>query len=422
MWKNLLMVTLLTALSLVWLFRSADRHPSGTKKSAALPAKATIVSESQLNTIELAPAAVKRLGLETVAVQMRSMPRVRPYGGDIVLPTGASVIVAAPLTGTLQLPADRAFPLIGQRVTEKQPLLELLPMLSPERSVLTPAERIRFAEARNTVAQARIDAEGLVQQAQVQVEAAQIALARAERLLRDQAGTIRAVDEAKAQQLLAEKTLQASMTRKKLVDAINLDEAAGTLKPLTIPSPLTGFVRTTQVRAGEMIAAGAPLFEIMNDDVLWVKVPVYVGDVDELDKTQPARLTQLDGLHTAEEVLAQPIDLPPTAVPLASAVDIYYELQNPKREFGPGQRVTAHLTLKGNPEQRVLPWAAVIHDIYGSQWVYEQLAEGKFVRRRVEVGWVRDGWGTLVRGPATGTKLVTAGAAELAGTEFGFAK
>ncbi len=411
--------SLLIALSLIG---GCERHTSGPTKTAAPPAKATIVPEASLNTIELAPAAVKRLGIETIAIQMRSMPRVRPYGGDIVLPTGASVIVAAPLTGTLQLPADRKFPQIGQRVKEQQPLLELLPMLSPERAVLTPAERIRFAEARNTVAQARIDAEGQVQQAQVQVEAAQIALARAERLLKEQAGTIRTVDEAKAQQLLSEKTLQAAVTRKKLVDGINLDEAAGTLKPLTIASPLTGFVRTTQVRAGVMIAAGAPLFEIMNDDVLWVKVPVYVGDVDELDKEQPARLTQLDGLHTAEEVLAQPVDLPPTAVPLASAVDIYYELKNTKREFSPGQRVTANLTLKGNPEQRVVPWAAVIHDIYGSQWVYEQLAAGKFVRRRVEVGWVRDGWGTLVRGPAVGTKLVTAGAAELAGTEFGFAK
>ena len=405
------------------LIGGCERQASGPTKSAPPPAKVTtIMSEAQLNTIELAPAAVKRLGIETVPVQMRSMPRMRPYGGDIVLPTGATVIVAAPLTGTLQLPANRNFPQIGQRVTEKQPLLELLPMLSPERAVLTPSERIRFAEARNTVAQQRIDAEGQVQQAQVQVEAAKIALTRAERLLREQAGTVRAVDEAKAQQLLSDKALQAALTRKKLVDGINLDEAAGTLKPLTRPSPMSGFVRTTLVRSGEMIAAGAPLFEIMNDDVLWVKVPVYVGDVDELDKTQPAQLTQLDGLRTAEEVLAQPVDLPPTAVPLASAVDIYYQLKNVKREFAPGQRVTAHLVLKGHPEQRVLAWSAVIHDIYGSQWVYEQIAAGKFVRRRVEVGWVRDGWGTLVRGPAAGAKLVTAGAAELAGTEFGFAK
>ena len=400
------------------------RPMAGSKKSGDPPAKvAHVVSEGQLNTIELTPAAVKRLGIETVPVQMRSMPRVRPYGGDVVLPTGATVIVAAPLTGTLQLPAKQTFPRIGQPVKERQPLLELLPLLSPERAVLTPAERIRLVEARNAVAQSQIDAEGQVQQARVQREAAKIALARAERLLREQAGTIRAVDEAQAQQLLAEKTLTAALTRKKLADSINLDEAAaGTLLPLTIASPLSGFVRTTQVRPGEMVAAGAPLFEIMNDDVLWIKVPVYVGDIDELDKTQPARLTQLDGAKTAEEVTALPVDLPPTAVPLASAVDIYYELKNTGRAFGPGQRVTAHLKLNGATEQRVLPWSAVIHDIYGGQWVFEQLAAGKFVRRRVEVGWVSDGWGTLVRGPDTGTKLVTAGATELAGTEFGFAK
>jgi hypothetical protein len=70
----------------------------------------------------------------------------------------------------------------------------------------------------------------------------------------------------------------------------------------------------------------------------------------------------------------------------------------------------------------VLPWSAVIHDIYGGQWVYEELGEGKFVRRRVEVEWVQDGHAVLRRGPPVGASIVTAGAAELSGTEFGFAK
>ena len=400
-------------------------QPSQTasSKAAEKPAKTSHpVAESQLNTIELTEDAVRRLGLVTATVEERTMVRTRPYGADIVLPTGATVIVSAPLAGTLKVADEQGLFQVGQRVKEGLPLLKLLPLLSPERSVLTPAERIRFAESKNALAQSQIDAEGLLQQTTVQVEAAQIALERAERLVREKAGTIRAVDEAKAQLQLAEKALAAAKTRKQQVDSVKFDEDAGTLEDITIPSPLTGIVRTIQVRPGEMVAAGSLLFEVMHDDVLWIKVPVYVGDLEDIDPLRPSRLTLLNGRHSESDLIVKSAALPPTAVPLAAAVDLYYELPNPERKYQPGQKVAAHLTLKGDARQLSLPWSAVIHDIYGGQWVYEQTGDRQFVRRRVEIGWIDGDWAAVTRGARPGMKVVTAGAAEIAGTEFGFAK
>jgi hypothetical protein len=46
----------------------------------------------------------------------------------------------------------------------------------------------------------------------------------------------------------------------------------------------------------------------------------------------------------------------------------------------------------------------------------------KYVRRRIELLHVLDGLAVLSRGPAVGTKVVIAGAAELFGTEFGVGK
>jgi RND family efflux transporter MFP subunit len=394
-----------------------------SKTSAVAPAKTTHpISEGDLNTIELTDDAVRRLGLKTDVVTMRAMPRARAYGAELMLPAGASIIVSAPLAGTLQLQSGQAFPQIGQQVAEGDPLLHLLPMLSPEREVLTPAERIRFAEARNAVAQSQNDAEAQVQQSMVQVEAAQIALERAERLLKDKSGTIRTVDEAQAQLKLAQTALEAARTRKQIVDSIKLDAESGTLQPLTIKSPLSGMVRAIQVQSGQIVAAGAPLFEVMNDKRLWVRVPVYVGDLDEIDPAKGARLTLLDGRQTDHDIHVNPLATPPTAMSLASTVDMYFELPNPDSAFRPGQRVAAHLMLKGDAESIAIPWSSVYHDINGSQWVYEQAAERKFVRRRVEVLSVNDGWAAIARGPKVGTALVTAGVAELAGTEFGFAK
>ncbi len=45
-----------------------------------------------------------------------------------------------------------------------------------------------------------------------------------------------------------------------------------------------------------------------------------------------------------------------------------------------------------------VPWSAVFHDIYGGQWVYEQVADRTYARRRVEVGWIDDGWPHSVEG------------------------
>ncbi len=403
---------------------------SGCQRSEPAEAKATVspaktshpVAESGLNTIEFTVEAVQRLGLETAVAQTRTMVRTRPYGADVVLPTGSTVIVSAPLAGTLK-PADGlGLFQVGQRIQEGAPLLKLLPLLSPERSVLTPAERIRLAEAKNALAQSQIDAEGQFQQASVQVEAAQVALARAEKLLKGMAGSARIVDEAKAQLQLTEKAYAATKSRKQQIDSVKFDEAAGTLEPIPIPSPLTGIIRTTLVRPGEMVAAGAALFEVMQDDVLWVKVPVYVGDLDELDPAQSARLTLLSGRQSKTDLILKPAALPPTAVPLAAAVDLYFELPNADRKYQPGQKVSMHLTLKGETQRVAIPWSAVYHDIYGGQWVYEQTGDRQFVRRRVEIGWVVGEWAAVTRGLQAGVKVVTAGVAEIAGTEFGFAK
>ncbi|MEZ6032159.1 MAG: HlyD family efflux transporter periplasmic adaptor subunit [Planctomycetaceae bacterium] len=383
------------------------------------------VSESDLNrinVIELTDDAFGRLGIKTEAVAMRAMLRSRSYGADLMLPSGASIIVSAPLAGTMESPAGQAFPQIGQRVTEGETLLSLLPMLSPERDVLTPAERIRFAEAKNTVVQSQIDAEAQVQQSAVTVEAARIALERAERLLKDKSGSVRAVDEAQAQLLLAQKTMEAAVLRKKTVDSINLDAEPGKVHAVPITSPLTGIVRTIQVQPGQMLPAGAPLFEVLNDQSLWVRVPVYVGDIAEIDFSQKARLTLLDGRQSDTDIFVELIAAPPTAMSLASTVDYYFVLPNTESKFRPGQKVAAHLTLKGSSESSAVPWSAVYHDIYGGQWVFEVVGERQYVRRRVEVISVQDGWAAIKRGPAVGTPVVTAGVAELTGTEFGFAR
>jgi hypothetical protein len=67
----------------------------------------------------------------------------------------------------------------------------------------------------------------------------------------------------------------------------------------------------------------------------------------------------------------------------------------------------------------VVPEAAVLYDIHGDAWVYEDLGDHAYARRRVQIARHAGDRAVIARGIAEGTTVVTAGAAELFGTEFG---
>ncbi|MFZ5830400.1 MAG: membrane fusion protein MtrC, partial [Planctomycetota bacterium] len=87
-----------------------------------------------------------------------------------------------------------------------------------------------------------------------------------------------------------------------------------------------------------------------------------------------------------------------------------------------GERVGVALTLNTEATPLTVPWSAVLYDVHGGAWVYEVVGDRTFERRRVHVEYVVDGKAVCEYGPAEGAKVVTAGAAELFGTETGFTK
>src|SRR5206468_5190060 len=105
---------------------------------------------------------------------------------------------------------------------------------------------------------------------------------------------------------------------------------------------------------------------------------------------QPAQVLPLTADERDQALEAKPVAAPPTATLLAATVDLYYELANPKGALRPGERLTVRVKLKGAREQRVVPWSAVVYDIYGSPWVYENTDPHTYVRRRVQVKYVID--------------------------------
>lgn len=306
------------------------------------------VKEADLATITLSPEAEQRLGLATATVERRKLARTRLLGGEVILP--------ARLGGN------------GTNVD---------PSAFAALTSLAPADLMR-------VAQSQIDADGQVEQARVQLEAARIAVNRAEQLMRDKAGLARTVDEARTQRGLAEAALRTAQARRDIL--------------------------------------GPPLLAAATQPVLWLRVPVYVGDLTRLDPVAEARVGGLTDGPDRPTIPAQPVSAPPSANAAAATVDWFYALTNIGGTLRLGQRVGVNIPWQSDADSLIVPWSAIVHDVQGGAWLYQKTGALRYTRRRVQVRQIVGEQAALASGVDVGDSVVTTGVAELFGVEFGAGK
>ena len=400
---NLGLVAVVAVAGLWWITRPK------AKPAAEKPKPPVTIKEDDLGKfkLEVTPAAETRLGVVTGTIERKPVKRVRVYAGEVMAPAGRTILVAAPLGGMLEAP-ESGVPTAGRAVTKGQPILLLQPLLSPE--------------AMTTFATSQADAEGQVKNARTQLETMKLALDRAVRLLKEEAGSKRSVEESQAQHDVALRSLEAAESRLAILTKAVGDAATGRASPLPITAPVTGLLRSLSALPGQNVPAGGALIEIIDLTQVWVRTAVHVGDLNDLDATADAAIGGLSARPGSESWPAHPVDAPPTANPLAATVDLYYALDNQAAKLTPGQRVGVTVLLQGAGESLTVPWSAVVQDTSGGAWVYEALGERTYQRRRVLVRYAVEGMAVLAAGPKEGTSVVTEGAIELFGAETGFSK
>jgi RND family efflux transporter MFP subunit len=397
-------------------------HSAKTPTKATPPAKvAHPGDESALNTITLTEQAEQRLGIELAAVEQQEVQRRRTLGGEVVIPPGQTVIVSAPFAGVLSPPEGGEVPKPGSTLAAGQAIFRFAPLLTPERDVLTPADRIRVAQTKADVAVLKIEAQRQIEAAKVQLQAARIAHDRAVQLLADKAGSQRSVDETEAQRKLAEEALRTAEARNQFLAGIELDEDSGQVVPRDIAAPVAGVLKSVESAPGEAVSPGEPLLTLVQLHRLWIRVPIYAGQRRAIDTSAQASVNEY-GRPAADARAASYAAAPPSADPQAATVDLYYEIDNADGLLYPGQKLAVTLAEQTTAAALVVPRSAVLYDIHGGTWVYEQTAPQTFVRRRVEVQFIDQERAILAQGPSAGAKIVTQGAAELFGTEFGIGK
>jgi RND family efflux transporter MFP subunit len=377
---------------------------SGKKDAKPIPpaVQSHPVKEAELNTITLTEKAVERLGIQTVEIKEASLGNSRVFSGEIIATPGKTITVTAPVAGTLMPPGNGQVITPGQRVKKGQALFRLV-ILPSERDLLSVQEDVT--------------------QKQVQYDVAVEKVKRASQLFEEKAGSLRAKQEAEAELAGIAAQLRVAKSRMELLKGNTTQALANRMSTLQLQAPITGIVQQVYSSTSQVLANAAPIIDIVSLDPVWVRVPVYAGDESRINSRAAASIRGLSDFGGASaSVTGRPVQGPQTSDPLATSIDLFYEINNSSGDFRPGQKVSVTLPYKGVQAVLVIPYAAILYDIHGGTWIYENTAPRVFVRRRVELQRVDGNMAVLQRGPATGTKIVTAGAAEIFGTEFGGGK
>lgn len=357
--------------------------------------------ESDINTLTLQPEAVKRLGIETTVADTGEVNLSRVYSAEVMSVPGQTVSLTAPVAGTLMNAA--AAVTAGKRLQKGDPMYRLL-ILPSEKDLLGAGEDVTRLERQYEVSRLKVE--------------------RADQLLKEKAGSLRAKQEAEAELAGITASLRVAKARAQLLQGNTTAEVTGRLSSLTLRSPISGTVQKVYGSAGQVVAAAAPIADIAATDKLWVRVPLYAGDIDKVDRGVDADILLLSGFSGSTGGLTgRVVKGPQTADPLNTSVDLYYEVDNGKGLLSPGSRVSARLPLKGSKTGLIIPYPAIVYDVQGGAWVY--LADAglqNFVRQRVEIESVSGNKAVIRRGLKGKEKLVTQGAAELFGFEFGGGK
>lgn len=402
---------------------TAGSEGNPSKTSANPPATVSNrVTEAELTTLTLTPEAVARLAIKTVEVRPGTLPRRRLFGGETLIPPGKSIQLSAPFAGTIAATSGGSTPAPGAMLKAGESILRLLPSVMAEREVLAPAERIAAARATADFIAAEAQAQGEASAARVQLQAAQINLDRTERLRKENATSDKILNEARAEHEIAKARLAAAEARAaawvKAARGMNANDTTA----LELIAPFDGLLADLSAAPGEAVGAGAQIARFVSMDPLWVRVPIYVGSAADLDPDGEVRIGALDGRPRQDEIKIERIAGLPTADPMSASSDLYFRLDNANGAYRPQQRLGVWIPIRQVQAGLIVPWSAILYDIHGGAWVYDEIRPGKYVRRHVELVATKAGEALVSRGLRPGTRVVTDGAAELFGVEFGAGK
>ena len=323
--------------------------------------------------------ATEPAGEREIRESLRVTGEVRPR-------SGGEADIAAPISGRIS--ASTALPLVGQIVSQGQPVAALIPP-TPMAGDL-PTLELALADAQGELEIARHNRE------------------RVDRLL--EVGAIPAWRQHHAQVAEAQAAASVKAATARLDQSRATREADGVENSeslFLVRAPISGVVTNVLATSGKNVGQGETLLHIVAVDRVYL--------VASVPEAVAHRITQLTGaeieLPGAARVVParQLVSVSRWIDPNSRTLGVIYEVDNAERHLAIGQTLSVRLFLSQASKALAVPEWAIIDD-GGRPVAFVQVAGESFARRPVRLGARASGYVQVLEGIRPGERIVTKGA------------
>ena len=345
-----------------------------------------------------------RLKLAKAEEAMRA-PQIQSTGRIVPVPSKRAV-VAPPVGGIVE---SGTIPRIGQRVMQGQVLAKL-------RQTSTAAEvaQIQAANTQIHIENTRLEAERrrLVQaevEAAARLEEATHDLGRSQRLYEKKAYSAKALEADELDRTAKAAQLEAIRAQLRALQAATSATSVSDSE-YDVRAPISGTIVRVNKSAGEQVAPGEAIIEIVALDTVWVEAPIFERDLGKLARQGSAVFTTT--AFPEREFQGRLVDIGKIVDEQSRTATAIFEVVNRSEELSIGMQ--ADLRLNGGTPASVLlvPREAVL-DNEGKKIVYVLLSGEEFERRDVVLGDEYGGKVAILSGIKPGERVVTQGAYQL---------
>lgn len=329
-----------------------------------------------------------------LAEEANMAPQIRSTGRVVAVPSNRA-IVAPPVGGIIQ---TGTMPRIGQNVSRGQALATLVQTPTAAEAAQIRIESMRVDAERRRLSQAEIEARARFEKASHDFE-------RAKRLYEKKAYSQKALEVDELDRTTAAAQLAAVQEQLKA-----LQTPAPSTSTYEVHAPIAGTIVSVNKSAGEQVAPGEAILEIVALDTVWVEAPIFEKDLGRLNKNTPATFTT--ATFPGKEFHGRLVNLSAVINEQSRAAMATFEVDNRSRDLRVGMQ--ANLRLDGGEKTAVLliPKDSVV-DNEGAKIVYVLLSGEEFERRTVILGDEYGGKISIVSGLKPGERVVTQGAYQL---------
>ena len=150
----------------------------------------------------------------------------------------------------------------------------------------------------------------------------------------------------------------------------------------------------------------------------WVAFPITEEIEDSLSLAVLVR--PLNGADPGDGIPALADMARNEGITLETGGRLLFRLEGDGDGLEPDEVVLVEVPYAGNGvDHKTVPYAAIIYDHRGDEWVYVSTGEGVFERHEVDVAYIKGDLALLLEGPEVGMQVVTIGGSELLGIEYG---